>query len=159
MQIDSMTIPFGSHISRSSEETFRFGQSIGELLKFPVLFLLEGNLGVGKTVFAKGLICGLGQKDPDDVPSPSFTLINEYNLRFKIYHIDLFRLETDEDLRSLDLEEIFCEPAVIIVEWAEKLGKLILENTVRVGIEDLGGDMRQIVLTALGDGDRHTQVD
>jgi tRNA threonylcarbamoyladenosine biosynthesis protein TsaE len=135
---------FGTTISCSCQETFYFAKALGESLTEPAIFFLEGNLGAGKTVFAKGLICGLGQPDPDDVPSPSFTLINEYNLRLKTFHIDLYRLETREDLRSLDLEEIFAQPAVILVEWAEKLGNLDLPSVVKVRIEDLGGDERRI---------------
>jgi tRNA threonylcarbamoyladenosine biosynthesis protein TsaE len=135
---------FGTTISRSYQETFDFAKALGESLTEPAILFLEGNLGAGKTVFAKGLICGLGQPDPDDVPSPSFTLINEYNLRLKAFHIDLYRLETREDLRSLDLEEIFAQPAVILVEWAEKLGNLDLPSVVKVRIEDLGGDERRI---------------
>ena len=87
---------------------------------------------------------GARQDDPDDVPSPSFTLINEYDLRLKAYHIDLYRLETREDLRSLDLEEIFAQPAVILVEWAEKLGNPDLPGVVKVKIEDCGDDERRI---------------
>lgn len=135
---------FGTTISHSSQETFDMAKSLGESLTEPAIFFLEGNLGAGKTVFAKGLICGLGQADPDDVPSPSFTLINEYDLRLKAYHIDLYRLETREDLRSLDLEEIFAQPAVILVEWAEKLGDPDLPGIVKVKIEDLGNDERRI---------------
>ena len=135
---------FGTTISHSSQETFDMAKSLGESLTEPAIFFLEGNLGAGKTVFAKGLICGLGQADPNDVPSPSFTLINEYDLRLKAYHIDLYRLETREDLRSLDLEEIFAQPAVILVEWAEKLGDPDLPGIVKVKIEDLGNDERRI---------------
>ena len=135
---------FGTTISHSFQETFDMAKSLGESLTEPTIFFLEGNLGAGKTVFAKGLICGLGQADPDDVPSPSFTLINEYDLRLKAYHIDLYRLETREDLRSLDLEEIFAQPAVILVEWAEKLGNPGLPGVVKVKIEDLGKDERRI---------------
>ena len=135
---------FGTTISHSFQETFDMAKSLGESLTEPTIFFLEGNLGAGKTVFAKGLICGLGQADPDDVPSPSFTLINEYDLRLKAYHIDLYRLETREDLRSLDLEEIFAQPAVILVEWAEKLGNPDLPGVVKVKIEDLGKDERRI---------------
>lgn len=135
---------FGTTISHSFQETFDMAKSLGESLAEPAIFFLEGNLGAGKTVFAKGLICGLGQADPDDVPSPSFTLINEYDLRLKAYHIDLYRLETREDLRSLDLEEIFAQPAVILVEWAEKLGDPDLPGIVKVKIEDLGNDERRI---------------
>ena len=71
-------------------------------------------------------------------------MINEYDLRFKTYHIDLYRLETREDLRSLDLEEIFAQPAVILVEWAEKLGNPHIPGVVKVKIEDLGNDERRI---------------
>ena len=137
-------IRFGTTISRSVQETFDLAKSLGESLTEPAIFFLEGNLGAGKTVFAKGLICGLGQPDPDDVPSPSFTLINEYELRLKVFHIDLYRLETREDLRSLDLEEIFAQPAVILIEWAEKLGDADLPGAVKVRIEDLGNDERRL---------------
>jgi tRNA threonylcarbamoyladenosine biosynthesis protein TsaE len=123
---------------------------MGESLTEPVTFFLEGNLGAGKTVFAKGLICGLGQPDPDDVTSPSFTLINEYRLRFRVFHVDLYRLETRRDLNSLDLEEIFAEPAIIIVEWAEKLDLPYLENVILVRIEDLGNDDRKIEIRPVG---------
>lgn len=135
---------FGTILSHSFQETFEIAKSLGESLTEPAIFFLEGNLGAGKTVFAKGLICGLGQSDPDDVPSPSFTLINEYDLRLKAFHIDLYRLETLEDLRSLDLEEIFAQPAVILVEWAEKLGNPDLAGVVIIKIEDLGKDERRI---------------
>ena len=135
---------FGTTICHSFQETFDLAKSFGESLTQPAIFFLEGNLGAGKTVFAKGVICGLGQADPDDVPSPSFTLINEYDLRMKTFHIDLYRLDTPEDIRSLDLEEIFSEPAVILVEWAEKLLDLHLPGVVKVKIEDLGRDERRI---------------
>ena len=143
---------FGTTITRSQQETFDLSYAIGRALELPRIFFLEGNLGAGKTVFAKGLICGLGQPDPDDIPSPSFTLINEYLLRFKVFHVDLYRLETVQDLQSLDLEEILAEPAVIIVEWAQKLGNKELEDVILVKIEDLGGDNRKIEIQPLRTG-------
>jgi tRNA threonylcarbamoyladenosine biosynthesis protein TsaE len=139
-----MALPFGTTITHSSQETFDLAFGLAQSLQHPVTFFLQGNLGAGKTVFAKGLICGLGQADPDDVTSPSFTLINEFQLRFKVFHLDLYRLETEEDLNSLDLEEIFAEPAIIIVEWAQKLNWPGLENVVLVTIDDLGNDDRKI---------------
>jgi tRNA threonylcarbamoyladenosine biosynthesis protein TsaE len=141
-----VNLDFSSTVTHSHQETFDLGYSIGQSLQRPQIFFLEGNLGTGKTVFAKGLVCGLGLADPDDVPSPSFTLINEYPLRFKVYHIDLYRLDTLRDMQSLDLEEIFAEPAVILVEWAEKvpLQAFGVEQAVRVKIEDLGGNDRKI---------------
>jgi tRNA threonylcarbamoyladenosine biosynthesis protein TsaE len=140
---------FGTTITPSHQETFGLGYSLGQSLDRPKTFFLEGPLGVGKTVLAKGLVCGLGQPDPDDIPSPSFTLINEYFLRFKVYHIDLYRLDTLHDLQSLDLEEIFSEPAVIVVEWAEKLGNVDWEDVVLVKLEYLQGDQRKIVIGPL----------
>ena len=135
---------FGTTVTSSREETFQLGFSLGCSLTIPEVFLLKGQLGSGKTVFAKGLICGLGCPDPDDVPSPSFTLINEYSLRFKVYHVDLYRLETVEELHTLDLEEIFAEPAVVIVEWAEKLKDPVPQHATLVCLADLGGDTRSI---------------
>jgi tRNA threonylcarbamoyladenosine biosynthesis protein TsaE len=146
-----MNLPIESAISHSETETFNLAFSIGQSLQTPAIFFLEGNLGAGKTVFAKGLICGLGHPDPDDIPSPSFTLINEYELRFKVYHIDLYRLESAEDLRTLGLEEIFSEPAVILVEWAEKLGGEFQEDIILVKIEDAGDDNRRIKLRRRGE--------
>jgi tRNA threonylcarbamoyladenosine biosynthesis protein TsaE len=146
-----VNLDFGSTVTHSHQETFDLGYAIGQFLQRPEIFFLEGNLGTGKTVFAKGLVCGLGLADPDDVPSPSFTLVNEYPLRFKVYHIDLYRLETPRDMQSLDLEEIFAEPAVILVEWAEKVAPQAfgVEQAVRVKIEDLGEDERKIEIRRL----------
>jgi tRNA threonylcarbamoyladenosine biosynthesis protein TsaE len=134
----------GTTITQSRQETFELGYRVGQSLEHPAVFLLEGNLGAGKTVLAKGLICGLGQPNPDDVTSPSFTLINEYHLRLKVFHIDLYRLDKVQDLQSLDLEEILGEPAVVVVEWAEKLGKQARAGAICVKMEDLGGDTRRI---------------
>ncbi len=134
----------GTTITHSPQETFQLGYSLGQSLDRPRIFFLEGSLGTGKTVLAKGLICGLGQASPDDIPSPSFTLINEYLLRFKVYHIDLYRLEAPQDFMPLGLEEILAEPAVIVVEWAEKLRDVDLQDVIYVKFQDLGGDLRSI---------------
>lgn len=139
-----MNMVYETTVTHSADETFQLGYSVGRSLSEPCVFLLEGQLGSGKTVFAKGLICGLGCPDPDDVTSPSFTLINEYRFRLRIFHVDLYRLETAKDLYSLDLEEIFAEPAVVIVEWAEKLKNLAPDNAIQICFEDLGEDRREI---------------
>ncbi len=142
-------IPIEDIITRSEQETFQLAHSLGEGLDRPLIFFLEGNLGAGKTVFAKGLICGLGHPDRDDITSPSFTLINEYELRFKVYHIDLYRIEGKLDLATLGLEEIFSSPTVILVEWAEKLGEEFQEEVIVVKIEDLGDEDRRICFRRL----------
>ena len=138
---------FGQFLSHSPQETFEIAYSVGRSLENPTRFFLVGDLGTGKTVFAKGMICGLGQVDPDDVPSPSFTLVNEYNLKFKVYHIDLYRLETRDDLMTLDLGEIFEEPAVVIVEWAEKLRGLNIDDAISVKLSNGGDDIREITIS------------
>lgn len=110
----------GEFTTHSPEETFALARSIGERLSGGEIFLLSGELGAGKTVFAKGLAAGLGI-DSADVTSPSFTLINVHEGRLRFYHIDLYRLESDRQV-DLGLEEIFeDETAVTVVEWAERL--------------------------------------
>jgi len=141
-----MSIPCGQFLTHNPQETFELAHSIGRLLEAPAKFFLEGDLGAGKTVFAKGMICGLGQADPDDVPSPSFTLINEYTQKFKVYHIDLYRLEGLEEITTLELEDLFEEPAVIIVELAEKLAEMKINDAVHVRILSGGENVRQITI-------------
>lgn len=143
IDISFMNLP-STVITHSAQETFDLAFNLGQSLQSPAVFFLEGDLGAGKTVFAKGLICGLGCADPDDVTSPSFTLVNEYDLRFKVYHIDLYRLEGAEDLGTLGLEEILDEPAVILVEWAEKLEDDFPNPILLVKIDDMGEENRRI---------------
>jgi tRNA threonylcarbamoyladenosine biosynthesis protein TsaE len=111
----------GSVITRSPEQTFEFGLRVGRQLTGPAVFLLHGELGSGKTLWTKGLAAGLGI-DPLDVTSPSFTLINEHGGgRLRLYHVDLYRLESGA-LPELGLEEILADDgAVVVVEWAERL--------------------------------------
>lgn len=110
----------GEFITHSPEETFALAKRIGEQSRGGEAFLLRGDLGAGKTVFAKGLAAGLGI-DPPDVTSPSFTLINIHEGRLRFYHIDLYRLDSGAH-QNLGLEEIFeDEESVTAVEWAERL--------------------------------------
>ena len=111
----------GEFTTHSADETLEMAEQIGERLDGQAIFLLSGDLGAGKTVFAKGLAAGLGI-DPTDVTSPSFTLINIYEGRLKLYHIDLYRLDQGA-CPELGLDEIFeDEKGVTIIEWAERLG-------------------------------------
>ena len=114
----------------------------------PRMFLLDGSLGVGKTVFCKGMVCGLGLEDPDEVTSPSFTLINQYSARLPVFHLDLYRVEPGPDLETLGLEEILDREAVILVEWPEKLREQDRQGAVRVALVDLGGESRRIEVGA-----------
>ena len=93
-------------VSNSEQETYSFAKKLAESLPTPAHVLLYGELGAGKTVFAKGLADGFGVNEADEVTSPTFTLINQYSGRVRIYHIDLYRIETGA-LDGLGLEEIF----------------------------------------------------
>jgi tRNA threonylcarbamoyladenosine biosynthesis protein TsaE len=136
----------------SSEETFRLGEEIGRKLNGGELILLTGGLGAGKTVFAKGVMAGL-DFDPEDVTSPSFTLVNLYHARLDAYHIDLWRLdETNDAAVAVGLDDILAnDKAVVIVEWAEKFGSRTFDSqTIRVTITGDGSEPRRIRI----DGER-----
>jgi tRNA threonylcarbamoyladenosine biosynthesis protein TsaE len=108
--------------SRSEQETLEFGRKIGRSIEPPKIILLFGDLGVGKTVIARGICQGLGVLRGTVVHSPSFSLVNQYECaKGRIYHLDLYRLETVRDLYSIGIEDILSDHAVVIVEWAEKL--------------------------------------
>lgn len=131
-------------ISTSEAETFRAGRELAESLQTPAHILLYGELGAGKTAFARGLAAGFGLQDTEEVSSPTFTLINEYRGRGRIYHIDLYRIETGR-LDGLGLDEIFDEPnAAVIVEWAERLGDFKTPGAVRVFLEYVDEGSRRI---------------
>ena len=120
---------FGEFITHSAEETFTLAKGLGEQLKGGEVFLLKGDLGAGKTVFAKGLAAGLGI-DPADVTSPTFTLVNPHEGRLRFFHIDLYRLDAGAH-QGLGLEEIFDdENGVTVIEWAERLGFVFARATV-----------------------------
>jgi len=133
-------------VSNSPDETFRFGEKLGRGLKGGELVLLSGGLGAGKTVITKGILSGLGY-DPDEVTSPSFTLVNLYNARLDAYHIDLWRLDDHIDAAvAVGLDDILAdEKAVVIVEWAEKLGERVFSAyMIRITITGDGDEPRQI---------------
>jgi tRNA threonylcarbamoyladenosine biosynthesis protein TsaE len=137
----------GETITHSDEETFELGQTIGEQLESGATFLVSGDLGAGKTVFAKGLASGLGI-DPTEVTSPTFTLVNEYVGRLRFYHIDLYRLE-EGGCFGLGLEEILEEKnSVVLIEWAERLGYLP-EGATTINIEYLTDTERKIMIAAM----------
>src|SRR5437879_9326695 len=119
-------------ISQSEEQTYAAAKDLASKSKIPAHILLYGDLGAGKTVFAKGLADGFGVTDVYDLSSPTFTLINQYVGQVRIYHIDLYRIETGA-LDGLGLEEIFEDHnAAVIVEWADRLGRFETPGAVRV---------------------------
>src|SRR5882672_4475178 len=131
-------------ISQSEEQTYTAARELAHKLKTPAHILLYGELGAGKTLFAKGLAAGFGVIDVDEVSSPTFTLINQYPGRIKIYHIDLYRIQTGA-LDGLGLEEIFDDPnAAVIIEWAERLGSFETPGAVRVFLSYVDDRSRKI---------------
>jgi tRNA threonylcarbamoyladenosine biosynthesis protein TsaE len=105
--------------------------------------LLIGNLGAGKTTLAKGIVGGLGAASPEEVSSPTFTLIHEYG-EGRAYHIDLYRLEVEREVESLGLEEIFDRDAMVLIEWGERFPRLLPEQRTEIRIRALADDEREI---------------
>lgn len=141
-------IPTGVFITRAAEETFNLGRQVGEQLSGGEILLLSGPLGAGKTIFVKGLASALGL-DRQEVTSPSFTLVNPYLGKLTLYHIDLYRLdEGAAAAQAVDLEELLSdERAVMVIEWAERLGNHPLPEKVwRISLTGDGDDPRQITI-------------
>lgn len=134
----------GTFITNSAEETFELGYELGEACQRGTVLLLNGQLGAGKTVFTKGIAAGLGI-DPADVTSPTFTLVNEHEGRLPLVHIDLYRLPEGLDTAyGLGLDEILTRNAIVVIEWAEKLGNFPLPQSYQVTITPTGDSARQI---------------
>ena len=132
-----------SLLSRSEAETDSIAHSLASWLAPGSVVLLSGGLGAGKTVFVRGLVRGV-EGDPDEVTSPTFTLVQEYHGRVTLYHVDLYRLEGPE-ADDLGLEEMTADQAILAIEWADKLPRPI-EGAVQVSIADRGGDDREITI-------------
>ncbi|HXT86180.1 MAG TPA: tRNA (adenosine(37)-N6)-threonylcarbamoyltransferase complex ATPase subunit type 1 TsaE, partial [Verrucomicrobiae bacterium] len=104
-------------ITRSAEETIARGRDLAAKMRAPLLVLLSGELGAGKTTLAKGMISGLGAAAEEEITSPTFTLVHTFTGPVKIFHVDLYRVEGVQEFDSLGLEDIFAEPAIVFVEW------------------------------------------
>jgi tRNA threonylcarbamoyladenosine biosynthesis protein TsaE len=122
--------------SHSPEETLSLGKSVGSSLVSGDIILLFGDLGAGKTCLTQGICNGLGLDINTYIHSPTFTLINEYSGRLPIYHIDLYRIDSHEEVYSLGLEEILFNRGVTIIEWAEKLRLSKNSNNLILNIKD-----------------------
>jgi tRNA threonylcarbamoyladenosine biosynthesis protein TsaE len=125
-------------VTRSPEATTEFGRELAARLRAPVLLLLSGELGAGKTTLAKGIIGGLEAAREDDVTSPTFTLVHVFKRPvdgLKVYHVDLYRISGFADLESLGLEDALGESAIMIVEWPDKLTLRTNWPVIRVHLE------------------------
>lgn len=130
----------------SEDETFELGRSFSRGLKGGELLLLEGDLGLGKTVFARGVAVGLGIPAAE-VSSPSFTLIQEYRGgRLTMFHVDLYRLSGAADVETLGIEELMTAGAVVLIEWGDRLPASYRRDAIVVRLHDVGEGSRRIEL-------------
>lgn len=136
----------GTHRVGTADAMEELGREVGHSVEPPELLLLSGDLGAGKTLFVRGLAAGLGA-DPDDVSSPTFSLVNRYDGgRSRLYHLDLYRLRGAKDALDLGLEEILDERAIVAIEWPDRLGGLELPAALVVAISHADGDARVVTI-------------
>ena len=138
--------------TQSGADTIAVGRKLAGLLKPPQLLLLRGDLGTGKTTLVKGIAQALDAAEPDEVTSPTFTLIHEYDgtrdgKPVKLYHLDVYRLEGERQLETLGLEELLTPDALVLVEWGEKFKSIRKRATGEIAITAEGGDARKIMVT------------
>jgi tRNA threonylcarbamoyladenosine biosynthesis protein TsaE len=136
-------------VTHSREETIERGREIGAGVKPPILILLSGELGAGKTTLTKGIVSELGAAREEEVTSPTFTLVHKYEGRARVYHVDLYRVSGFHDLETLGLEDLFSENAVVIVEWPEGLTLRTDWPVLRVSLEHVDEDSRRMVVGEL----------
>ena len=138
--------------TKSGADTIEVGRKLAALLKPPQLLILSGDLGTGKTTLVKGIAQAIDAADPDEVTSPTFTLLHEYDgtregRPTKLYHLDVYRLEGERQLETLGLEELLTPNALVLVEWGEKFKSIMKRATGEIAISSAGGDARKITVT------------
>ena len=131
----------------SDQETIHLGRKLGAILKEGDMIALNGELGSGKTWFTKGLALGLGVSPDAIVTSPSFSLINEYEGRYTLFHMDIYRLEAVSDFLSAGLDEYFYQDGVVAMEWADRWPEILPDWRLAVELVILGRDLRKITLS------------
>jgi tRNA threonylcarbamoyladenosine biosynthesis protein TsaE len=137
-------------VTHSPEETVAFGRRVAVDLPPHSWVLLQGELGSGKTTLVKGIVAGLGAAQPDEVTSPSFTLVHEYGNDNRVYHVDLYRIEDPSELATLGLEDLLAQQVTTIVEWSERLGGDLPVPRLLVQMEYLSDEERRIRVTRRG---------
>jgi tRNA threonylcarbamoyladenosine biosynthesis protein TsaE len=136
--------------THSAEETIAFGRDLAKQLAPPKLILLRGDLGAGKTTMVKGIAAAFAAAEQEDVTSPTFTLIHEYRgPEVTVYHIDLYRIETERELATLGIDELLRdERSLVVIEWGEKFPRFVRQRDVEVAIERLGENDRKIEVSS-----------
>src|SRR5256714_6255289 len=131
--------------THSTEDTIAFGRTLAALLAPPKLVLLRGDLGAGKTTLVKGIAAAFEAAAEEDVTSPTFTLVHEYRgPRANLYHIDLYRIDTQRELQTLGLEDLREGNGVLLIEWGEKFPQLLRERDVEISLQRAGENARKI---------------
>jgi tRNA threonylcarbamoyladenosine biosynthesis protein TsaE len=135
--------------THSGADTIEVGRKLAHLLKPPQLLILRGDLGTGKTTLVKGIAQALDAAEADEVTSPTFTLIHEYDgtqdgKAVKLFHLDVYRLEGERQLETLGLDELLTSDALVLVEWGEKFKSIRKKATGEIAISSEGGDARKI---------------
>ena len=131
--------------TNSAEETIAFGRTLADLLTPPKLVLLRGDLGAGKTTLVKGIAAAFEAASEEDVTSPTFTLIHEYRgPRANLYHIDLYRIDTQRELDTLALDDLRTEDSILLIEWGEKFPRFVREHDVEISLQREGESGRRI---------------
>lgn len=138
--------------THSGADTVEVGRKLAGLLRPPQLLLLRGDLGTGKTTLVKGIAEALGAAEADEVTSPTFTLVHEYGGHregqpVKLYHLDVYRLESERQLETLGLDELLTSDALVLVEWGDKFKSIRKKATGEIAIASEGGDARKITVT------------
>lgn len=132
--------------THSAEETVAFGRKLAREFEPPCLILLVGDLGSGKTTLTKGIVAGLAAGREEDVTSPSFTLVQEYGGSPRVFHADLYRIESTRELATLGLDEFLRGDAIVIVEWGEKLWDNAPAPQVVIRSEHISSEERRITV-------------
>jgi tRNA threonylcarbamoyladenosine biosynthesis protein TsaE len=135
-------------LTHSAEETIAFGRKLATDLFPPLIVLLRGDLGAGKTTLVKGIAEGFRAARADDVTSPTFTLVHEYRGPDVIlYHIDLYRIDTQRELETLGLDDLLAPNCILLIEWGEKFPRLRREQNLQISLERVAETERRIILT------------
>jgi len=135
-------------ITHSAEETIAYGRTLAGELSSPLIVLLRGDLGAGKTTLVKGIAEGFGAARAEDVTSPTFTLIHEYHGdHTTLYHVDLYRIDTERELETLGLDDLLAPNCILLIEWGEKFPRLQRDKNLQITLERVGETERRIEQT------------
>jgi tRNA threonylcarbamoyladenosine biosynthesis protein TsaE len=150
-----MTATQTEFTTHSAAETIEVGRKLVALLAPPKFLILHGDLGAGKTTLVKGIAEALDAAEPDEVTSPTFTLVHEYEgtreshgkrTPVRLYHLDLYRIDSERQLETLGLDDLQTEDSIVLVEWGEKFPSVVKRSQGEIVMTSLNGDARRIVL-------------